>query len=124
MTIRASLARVLVAALAIVPLAPGAAPARTVSVPSTLAVIDGLAALAGARTAVKQCLPNLCAFRVADDETIVVPDTCDATLQSQCASDCQILRADCETGHDDSLPCETNYTTCASNCAVMAGCVN
>ena len=124
MTIRASLARVLVAALAIIPIAPVAAPARTHAVPSTLAVIDGLAALAGPRLAVKQCLPTLCAFRVADDETIVVPDACDATLQSQCASDCQILRADCETGHDDSLPCETNYTTCASNCAVMAGCVN
>ena len=118
MTIRASFARVLVAALAIIPIAPHAAPARTLS------ALDGLAALAGARTAVKQCLPTLCAFRVADDETIVVPDACDATVQSQCASDCQILRADCETGHDDSLPCEANYTTCASNCAVMAGCVN
>ena len=110
--------RFLAAILAAILIAPVAAPA------STTPPIAMLTALAGAQAVPKQCVPAQCPVRVADDETVVVPDACDATLQSQCASDCQILRADCETGHDDSLPCETNYTTCASNCAVMAGCVN
>ena len=110
--------RFLAAIFAAVLIAPAGAPART------LPAISLLTALAGLPAAPGQCLPPRCPLRLADDDTVVVPDICDATAQAQCANDCQVLRADCETGHDDSLPCEANYTTCASNCAVMAGCAN
>ncbi|MEI6557626.1 MAG: hypothetical protein WCO00_04405 [Rhodospirillaceae bacterium] len=110
--------RVLAAILASLLIAPGAAPA------STMPAFTRLTALTAAQPPAKQCLPARCPVRVAEDDSVVVPDSCDAAAQSQCRYDCQILRTDCETGHDDSLPCEANYTTCASNCGVMAGCSN
>ena len=109
--------RFLTAILATILLAPMVAPA------STLPALDLRTVLAGEESAPQQCLPPLCPFRVADD-TVIVPDSCDASVQSQCINDCQVIRSDCETGHEDNLPCEPNYTTCASNCAVMAGCSN
>ncbi len=69
-----------------------------------------------------RCLPAACRLVVADDGDVVVPDVCDATLQSQCLGDCSAQRMECETGHDDSLPCEANYTTCTANCTVISGC--
>ncbi len=120
--------RFLSAILAVALIAPGAAPA------STMFTMDTLAALSGPPATGRQCVSSQCParlapirlapIRLADDATVVVPDTCDTTVQAQCTYDCQILRADCETGHDDSLPCEANYSTCTSNCAVMAGCNN
>lgn len=110
--------RLLAAILAAVLIAPEAAPAKAIPAHSLLT------ALAAPLTPPQQCRPPACPIRVADDDTVVVPDVCDAVAQTQCANDCQLQRSDCETGHDDSLPCEANYTTCASNCAVVAGCSN
>ena len=117
--------RLLALILAIVLIAPESVPASNMPALTLPGAFAGLSALAGPQAASKQqCVPARRPLQVADDETVVVPDACDAAAQAQCTSDCQLLRTDCETGHDDSLPCEANYITCQSNCSVMAGCSN
>ncbi len=110
--------RFLAAILASILITPQAALA------SNIPALDLLTAQAAPQPVLKQCVPALCPIQVADDETIVIPDVCSASTQTQCTNDCQMTRAECESGHDDSVPCEGNYTTCASNCSVIAGCSN
>jgi len=47
---------------------------------------------------------------------------CDPTVLAQCQSDCGTQRVLCETGHDDNLPCEPDYSTCLANCQDIADC--
>jgi len=52
----------------------------------------------------------------------VIRMACDSGALDQCNSDCAAERLLCETGHDDGLPCEPNYSTCLLNCQDIAGC--
>ena len=47
---------------------------------------------------------------------------CSMSALVQCQSECATERVLCETGHDDNLPCEPNYSTCLANCQDIADC--
>ena len=55
-------------------------------------------------------------------ESLNILMACDNGALAQCQGDCSSQRVTCETGHDDGLPCEANYTICMNNCLDIADC--
>lgn len=47
---------------------------------------------------------------------------CDTDALARCQDDCSTQRLLCESGDDEHLPCDSNYSTCTTNCLDIAEC--